>query len=107
MNLWFCWERSIRRLMRISEPRIGAAIAEMHVDLQHGAALADLTSLGIGGATDLLPIKKNQKLSDPPNLPPPDHIPHQILGRRPEPLPGHTGPPGAFPAPRPPAPHLL
>src|SRR5260370_37328724 len=66
--------------MRISEPRIVAAIAEMHVDLQHGAALADLTSLGIVGTTDLLRIKKHENLPDLLNLLDANHVPHKFLG---------------------------
>src|SRR4030088_3473887 len=80
MNLWFCWERSIRRLMRISDPGIVAKLAEFHVGLQHGAALADLTSLGIGGTTDLLRIKKHESLPDLLNLLDANHVPHKFLG---------------------------
>jgi len=45
--------------MRIHDPKIVGKLAELHVELQHGAALAELTSLGIGGTTDLLRIKKH------------------------------------------------
>src|SRR5713226_9767437 len=80
MNSWFCWERSIRRLMRISDPRIVAKLAEIHVDRQHGATLAGLTSLGIGGTTDLLRIKKHESLPDLLNLLDANHVPHKFLG---------------------------
>src|SRR5260370_3065440 len=79
MNLWFCWERSIRRLMRISDPRIVVKLAEIHVDLQHGATLAGLTSLGIGGPTDLLPLNKHESPPDPPKLLGAKHGPDQFL----------------------------
>src|SRR5260370_6791073 len=86
MNSWSCWERSIRRLMRISDPRIVAKLAEIHVELQHGAALAGLTSLGIGGTTDLLPIRENERLPGLLNLLHVDHRPHQFLRGGPDPV---------------------
>src|SRR5260370_38759327 len=84
MNLWFCWERSIRRLMRISDPRIVVKLAEIHVDLQHGATLAGLTSLGIGGATDALPPKKNEILPAHPTPLCPNHGSPQFPRRGPK-----------------------
>src|SRR6266436_2148415 len=50
--------------MRISNPTIAAKLAELHVDLQRGTSLTELTSLGIGGTTDLLRIKKHESLPD-------------------------------------------
>jgi len=46
--------------MRISDPRIVAKLAEIHVELRESTALAGLTSLGIGGTTDLLRIKSTK-----------------------------------------------
>src|SRR5260370_8816513 len=86
MNSWFCWERSIRHLMRISDPRIVAKLAEMHVDLRPGTALAELTSLGIGGTTDLLRIKKHESLPDLLSLLDANHGPHKFLGGDSNPL---------------------
>src|SRR5258708_5368316 len=80
MNSWFCWERSIRHLMRIREPKIVAALAELLVELQHGTALASLTSLGIGGTTDLLRIRKHESLPDLLSLLDANHVPHKFLG---------------------------
>src|SRR5712691_5513813 len=80
MNSWFCWERSIRHLMRISDPRIVAKLAEMHVDLRPGTALAELTSLGIGGTTELLRIKKHESLPDLLSLLDANNVPHKFLG---------------------------
>src|SRR5216684_7850585 len=79
-NSWFCWERSIRRLMHISDPRIVAKLGEIHVELRHSAALAGLTSLGIGGTTDLLRIKKHESLPYLLSLLDANHIPHKFLG---------------------------
>src|SRR5260370_6130818 len=80
MNSWFCWERSIRRLMRISDPDIVATLAEIHVELRQGTTLAGLTSLGIGGTTDMLRVKKNENLPDLLNLLDANHVPHKFLG---------------------------
>src|SRR5260370_14897434 len=80
MNSWFCWERSIRRLMRISDPDIVATLAEIHVELRQGTTLAGLTSLGIGGTTDMLRIKKHENLPDLLNLLDANHVPHQVVG---------------------------
>src|SRR6266568_2506837 len=80
MNSWFCWERSIRPLMHIRDPRIVARLDEIHVEPQHGAALADLTSLRIGGTTDLLRVKKHESLPELLNLLDTNHIPHKFLG---------------------------
>src|SRR5260370_1496056 len=88
MNSWFCWERSIRRIMRISDPRIVAKLAEIHVELRGSAALADLTSLGIGGTTDLLRIKNHESLPDLPKLFYANHTPHKLLGGGSQPLGG-------------------
>src|SRR5438132_4693274 len=77
MNSWFCWER---RLMRIRDPKIVGRLAELHVELQHGAALSDLTSLGIGGTTDLLRIKKHESLPDLLSVLDANGIPHKFLG---------------------------
>src|SRR5438105_4207835 len=79
-NSWSYWERSIRRLMRIHDPSIVVKLAELHVELQYGAALSDLASLGIGGTTDLLRIKKHESLPDLLSLLDANGIPHKFLG---------------------------
>src|SRR2546429_5261644 len=79
-NSWSYWERSIRRLMRIHDPSIAGKLAELHVEQQYGAALSDLTSLGIGGTTDLLRIKKHESLLDLLSLLDANDIPHKFLG---------------------------
>jgi len=66
--------------MRISDPRIVAKLAEIHVELRKSAALAGLTSLGIGGTTDLLRIKSHESLPDLLNLLDANHVPHKFLG---------------------------
>ncbi len=66
--------------MRIHDPKIIGKLAEMNVALQHAAALAELTSLGIGGTTDLLRIKKHESLPDLLSLLDTNQIPHKFLG---------------------------
>src|SRR5260221_6010052 len=66
--------------MRISDPIIVARLAEMNVELQHGAALADLTSVGIGGATDLLGIRKHESLPSLLKLLDANDVQHKFLG---------------------------
>jgi UDP-N-acetylmuramate dehydrogenase len=50
--------------MRLSEPRILAALPGLGVERIAGASLAERTSLGIGGATDLLLIRRHSALPD-------------------------------------------
>jgi UDP-N-acetylmuramate dehydrogenase len=66
--------------MRISDPKIAAGLAELGVELQPGTSLADQTSLGIGGTTDLLRIKKHESIPDLLKLLDSNHIPHKFLG---------------------------
>ena len=66
--------------MRIRDPRIVAKLAEINVELKHGAALAGLTSLGIGGTTDLLRLRRHESLPDLLNLLDANHVPHKFLG---------------------------
>jgi UDP-N-acetylmuramate dehydrogenase len=66
--------------MRISDPRIVARLRELEVELRPGTALAGLTSLGIGGTTDLLRIRKHESIPELLNLLDANHIPHKFLG---------------------------
>jgi UDP-N-acetylmuramate dehydrogenase len=66
--------------MRIEDPKIVAALPELGVELRPGTSLADLTSLGIGGNTDLLRIKKHEVIPDLLSLLDTNHIPHRFLG---------------------------
>src|SRR5437899_10602612 len=66
--------------MRIRDPKIVCKLAEIHVELRHATALADLTSLGIGGTTDLLRIKKHESLPDLLGLLDAYNTPHKFLG---------------------------
>jgi UDP-N-acetylmuramate dehydrogenase len=66
--------------MRIENPKIIAVLPELSVELRSGSALADLTSLGIGGTTDLLRIKKHEAIPDLLNLLDAHNVPHRFLG---------------------------
>lgn len=48
--------------MRVSEPKIVEALPELGVELRRGESLAALTSLGIGGTTDLLRVREHKHL---------------------------------------------
>jgi len=66
--------------MRIENPKILAALPELGVELRPGQAMSELTSLGIGGTTDLLRIKKHEGIPDLLNLLDQHGVPHKFLG---------------------------
>ena len=66
--------------MRISDPQLRGHLAELGVDLRQGAKLSALTSLGIGGTTDILRIMKHESIPDLLRLLEASRIPHRFLG---------------------------
>lgn len=66
--------------MRIDNPKVISALPELGIELRSGSALSELTSLGIGGTTDLLRIKKHEGIPDLLNLLDSNGIPHRFLG---------------------------
>jgi UDP-N-acetylmuramate dehydrogenase len=66
--------------MRIEDPKIVAALPELGVQLKPGTSLAELTSLGIGGTTDLLRIEKHDAIPDLLSLLDVQGVPHKFLG---------------------------
>ncbi len=66
--------------MRIEDPKIVAALPELGVQPKPGTSLAELTSLGIGGTTDLLRIEKHDAIPDLLNLLDAQGVPHKFLG---------------------------
>jgi UDP-N-acetylmuramate dehydrogenase len=66
--------------MGIEDPKIVAALQELGVQLKPGTSLAELTSLGIGGTTDLLRIEKHEAIPDLLNLLDTHGLPHKFLG---------------------------
>jgi len=66
--------------MRVEDPTILAALPELGVELRRGASLAEVTSLGIGGTTDLLRIKKHDSIPALLELLDSQGVPHRFLG---------------------------
>jgi len=66
--------------MRIEDRKVLEALAGLGVDLQRGVSLAKLTSLGIGGRTDLLRIRRHESIPELLNLLDGNNIPHKFLG---------------------------
>jgi UDP-N-acetylmuramate dehydrogenase len=66
--------------MRISDPKILGGLAKLDVELRQGTSLAEHTSLGIGGTTDLLHIKKHESIPCLLRLLDDGGIPHKFLG---------------------------
>jgi UDP-N-acetylmuramate dehydrogenase len=66
--------------MRISEPKILAGLAKLDIDHPQRTSLAELTSLGIGGTTDLLRIKKRDSIPCLLRLLDDSGVPHRFLG---------------------------
>ena len=48
--------------MRLENPRLLAAFAEMEVEYCRGESVAEWTSLGVGGTTDILVIRQPRHL---------------------------------------------
>jgi UDP-N-acetylmuramate dehydrogenase len=66
--------------MRVEDPKIVAALPGLGVELKPGTSLANLTSLGIGGTTDLLRIGKHEAIPGLLNLLDAQGVPHKFLG---------------------------
>ncbi len=66
--------------MRIENPKLIAAFPELGVELRPGVQLATLTSLGIGGTTDLLLLQQHRHIPQFMRLLRAENIPHRFLG---------------------------
>lgn len=66
--------------MRLSDAKILHELTALGVELQPGKALCTLTSLGIGGTTDLLRIAKHESIPAILDLLDRHQIPHRFLG---------------------------
>jgi UDP-N-acetylmuramate dehydrogenase len=66
--------------MRISDPKVMGGLAKLDVELRPETSLAELTSLGIGGTTDLLRINKQESIPCLLRLLDENRIPHKFLG---------------------------
>src|SRR6202049_3533674 len=66
--------------MQISDPKLIATIAALGVEHKPGVSLAAKTSLEIGGASDLLVIRKHESLPELIHLLKQAGVPHRFLG---------------------------
>jgi UDP-N-acetylmuramate dehydrogenase len=66
--------------MRIEEPKIPARLPELGTELRREVSLAELTSLGIGGTTDLLRIQRHEAIPSLLKLLDEHQVPHKFLG---------------------------
>jgi UDP-N-acetylmuramate dehydrogenase len=66
--------------VRVEDPKVVAALPELGVQLQANASLAELTSLGIGGTTDLLRITRHEAIPELLGLLDSHGLPHRFLG---------------------------
>jgi UDP-N-acetylmuramate dehydrogenase len=66
--------------VRVEDPKIVAALPQLGVQLKPGTSLAELTSLGIGGTTDLLRINRHESIPELLNLLDAQGVPHKFLG---------------------------
>jgi UDP-N-acetylmuramate dehydrogenase len=66
--------------MRISEPKLVAALQELGNEVVCGTSLAEVTYLGIGGTTDLIRIHQHDSIPELLNLLDQNKVPHKFLG---------------------------
>src|SRR5260370_24830974 len=66
--------------MRVENPLLRAELADLGIDLRSASSMAELTSLGIGGTTDLLRITKHESIPELISLLERHHIRYKFLG---------------------------
>ena len=66
--------------MRVESPKLVAALAELKVEHRPGERLADWTSLGVGGRTDILVIHEPRHLPELVRLLDAEGLPRRFLG---------------------------
>jgi len=66
--------------MRISDSQLISNLAELGVERRPAEMLSELTSLGIGGTTDVLRIAKHESIPEVLSLLDANHLPHKFLG---------------------------
>ena len=66
--------------MRVEEPKLVSALMELGVELERGVSLAEMTSLGIGGTTDLLRINGHEAIPELLELLESHGVAHKFLG---------------------------
>ena len=66
--------------MRIEQQRVLGALPGLGVELQRGVSLVEMTSLGIGGTTDLMRIGRHDAIPGLLELLEAEAVPHRFLG---------------------------
>ena len=66
--------------MRLEDSKLRAAIAQLGGEHQPAIAMSEYTSLGIGGTTDLLLIKRHESIPGLLGLLDDNRVPHRFLG---------------------------
>ena len=66
--------------MRIENQRVLNALPGLQIEREAGVSLAEMTSLGIGGTTDLLRIERHESIPDLLHLLDEERIAHKFLG---------------------------
>jgi UDP-N-acetylenolpyruvoylglucosamine reductase len=66
--------------MRIESPAVATRLAELGVELRRGVSLRTLTSLGIGGETDILLLRRYEGLPEVISRLKREGIPYRFLG---------------------------
>lgn len=66
--------------MRLSDPKVLAELAALGIDHRRGVSLSELTSLGIGGTTDLLRISRHESIPALVSLLVTGGVPFKFLG---------------------------
>ena len=66
--------------MRISDKPVAAKLVQLGIELRPGISLRDMTSLAIGGETDLLVVRRYESLPEVVRLLREEKIPHRFLG---------------------------
>lgn len=66
--------------MRLEDAALKTELANLGVEVRSAVSLSELTSLGIGGTTDLLRITRHDSISDLVELLEQRHVPYRFLG---------------------------
>jgi len=66
--------------MRIEDPQVVSALPDLGAELRRGVALSELTSLAIGGTTDLVRIRERKFLPVLVDMLDATGVPHRLLG---------------------------
>src|SRR6266481_2476356 len=66
--------------MRVEDSKLRAELADLGIEIRSGTSMAELTSLGIGGTSDLLRITRHESIPELLALLDRNQIPYKFLG---------------------------